>query len=119
MRGPAEAQRITALSGRVFEQFLARDDIPAIAPLKPDPCKRTTPERTYVDADAVQLFVGFGGDAVPMDDHLAVVADMIEEFVANPSQIGQRLPLQRHAGTNAGVNERIVADLHDIFAPAQ
>src|SRR3990167_3654918 len=115
MRGPAEAERITALSGRVFEQFLARDDIPAIAPLKPDPCKRTTPERTYVDADADQLFVGFGGDVVPVAYHFDVVANMFEEFVPNPSKNGQHLPLQRHAGTNAGVNERIVAKQHDIF----
>src|SRR3546814_5846567 len=63
-----------------------------------------------VDANAIALLVGFRGDAVTMDDHLALIARIFQEFLADPAQIGQRLLVERHAGPDAGVDEGILAD---------
>src|SRR3546814_20277228 len=54
-----------------------------------------------------------------MDDHLAMIARIFQEFLADPAQIGQRLLVERHAGPDAGVDEGILADLDHILAHAK
>src|SRR3546814_9978233 len=56
---------------------------------------------------------------VTMDDHLAMIARIFQEFLADPAQIGQRLLVERHAGPDAGVDEGILADLDHILAHAK
>src|SRR3546814_20516105 len=53
-----------------------------------------------------------------MDDHLAMIARIFQEFLADPAQIGQRLLVERHAGPDAGVDEGILADLDHILSHA-
>src|SRR3546814_739932 len=99
-------------SGRVLGEPVPvlREEEPAPVALDPQRRQRPAAERADVDADAVALLVGLCRDAVAVDDHLAMIGRIIEELLANPAQVGQRLLVERHAGPDAGMNEDIVAD---------
>lgn len=53
---------------------------------------------------------------MPVNDHTAMIALIIEKTVADPTQIPRLLANQRHSGANAGVDEEIVADAYLILA---
>src|SRR3546814_12795404 len=48
-----------------------------------------------------------------------MIAQIIEKFLADPSQIGKFLPFERHAWPYAGVNTGIIANLDNIFTAAE
>src|SRR3546814_5368089 len=48
-----------------------------------------------------------------------MIGRIIEELLANPAQVGQRLLVERHAGPDAGMNEDIVADFDHILSHAE
>src|SRR3546814_7133263 len=71
------------------------------------------------DVCSSDLLVGLCRDAVAVDDHLAMIGRIIEELLANPAQVGQRLLVERYAGQDAGMNEDIVADFDHILSHAE
>ena len=52
-------------------------------------------------------------------DDVAVVGSRVQEAVANPQQIVERLLGERHTGPDAGMDEEIAADLVIVIERAQ
>src|SRR5579875_995527 len=72
-----------------------------------------------VDSDPVLPYLGRLCDAVPVDYDLAVVALVVEEGLADPKDILVLLVVERDAGKDAGMDEKIVALNVPALKPAQ
>jgi hypothetical protein len=74
------------------------------------------PER---DPDTSASKFDITGDAVAVDDDLRMTVAAFKKRGANPTQVGQRLPLDRHAGPDPRMNEEIVAGAEAVREAAQ
>ena len=81
-----------------------------------DRCQHTRPVGARVYADPVGTFVHLVPDRMSVDHHHAMIAFIAEEFVPNPSQVGERLPVEGYTGPDARVDKDIIADRYGVFA---
>src|SRR6476469_1330296 len=93
---------------------LGRGHIPAVRSL--DRQRRQDPVEIGpgVDADAIDLLVDGAADGMAMNDDKAVIGLVVEERTANPAQVRLPLLVEQYAGTDAGMDEQIVAEAAGI-----
>src|SRR3712207_5247585 len=68
------------------------------------------PVSARVDCDAVAPLFDLLNNRVAVHDYAAVLLGVVEEGLSNPTQVGAGLLLDRDAGANPGVHEKIVAE---------
>src|SRR4051812_15261966 len=72
-----------------------------------------------VDPDPIRPLLDLGADGVPMDNDKAVVSVVGKERLTDPAQVRLRLLIERSPGTNAGVDEQIIAEPTGIVEGSQ
>src|SRR3546814_242591 len=92
-----------------------RLQIAPFGPFEGDRCKDPRPVGAGIDSNPIRPLLDILADRMAVNDHQPVIADIVEEILANPTKVRRRLFLQGHAGPDAGMDKGIVTDFDEIL----